>query len=248
MPDSCLTARHMPKPFIREIPPRVRAADLIRDQLLELIRSGGLEPGTKLPGEHELARRFGVSRPVVREGLGALRAAGVVESRSGAGSYVKAARPESALLLLGRYSPEQFHEVRCHLEVPGAGLAALRRGDHHLRRLEQIVEHHSGRTDVEEWARDDLAFHVTLAQATCNELHARLVRELGEFQHEQSALMARLADGALRAPDEEHGAIVEAVRRRDEAAAREAMAAHLAAISDRWQSVDNHGRDEEDAA
>jgi len=115
----------MPKPFIREIPPRVRAADLIRDQLLELIRSGGLEPGTKLPGEHELARRFGVSRPVVREGLGALRAAGVVESRSGAGSYVKAARPESTLLLLGRYSPEQFHEVRCHLEVPGAGLAAL---------------------------------------------------------------------------------------------------------------------------
>ncbi len=238
----------MPSPSIREIPPRVRAADVVRDQLLELIRSGDLAPGSRLPGEHELARRFGVSRSVVREGLGALRAAGVVDSRSGAGSYVKTARPESTLLLLGRYSPEQLHEVRCHLEVPGAGLAALRRGDDHMRRLEEIVEHHSGRSDVEEWARDDLAFHVTLAEASGNELHARLVRELGEFQHEQSALMARLADGALRAPDEEHGAIVEAVRRRDEAAARDAMAAHLAAISDRWQSVDNHRRDEEDAA
>jgi GntR family transcriptional regulator, transcriptional repressor for pyruvate dehydrogenase complex len=170
----------------------------------------------------------------------------VLESRSGAGSYVKAAHPGSTLLLLGRYSPEQLHEVRCHLEVPGAGLAALRRNENHIRRLEEIVEHHSGRTNVEEWVRDDLAFHVTLAEAAGNELHARLVRELGEFQHEQSALMARLADGALRAPDEEHGAIVEAVRRRDEAAARSAMAAHLAAISDRWESVDNHRRDEED--
>lgn len=238
----------MPGPPIHAIPPRLRAADAVRDQLLKLIQSGELRPGAKLPGEHELARRFGVSRPVVREGLGALRAAGVLESRSGAGSYVRAARPTQALLLLGRHTPEQLHEVRSHLEVPGAGLAARRRSDDHLRRLADIVEHHSGRREVDEWVRDDLAFHVTLAEATGNELHARLVRELGELQHEQSAVMARLANRALHAPDDEHAAIVDAVRCRDEAAARDAMAAHLAAISDRWRSVDNHQGDEEDAA
>jgi len=233
----------MTTPSVREIPPRVSAADAVRDQLLELIQSGKLPLGTKLPPEHELARRFGLSRPVVREGLGALRAAGVLESRAGAGTFVKALRPTAALLLLGRHTPAQLHEVRCHLEIPGAGLAARRRTAEQLSRLDEIVEHHSGRMDVEEWVRDDLAFHVTLAESTGNELHARFVHELRELQHEQSALMASANDGALRAPDEEHRAILEAVRRRDEAAARDAMGAHLAAILDRWQSIADHGDD-----
>ena len=230
----------MTTPSVRGIS-RVSAADAVRDQLLDLIQSGQLPPGTKLPPEHELARRFGLSRPVVREALGALRAAGVLESRSGAGTFVKASRPTTAMLLLGRHAPAQLHEVRCHLEIPGAGLAARRRTAEQLTRLVEIVEHHSGRVDVDEWVRDDLAFHVTLAEATGNDLHARFVHELRELQHEQSVLMAGANEGALRAPDEEHRAIVEAVARRDEAAARDAMAAHLAAILDRWQSIAGDG-------
>jgi DNA-binding FadR family transcriptional regulator len=238
----------MKGPIVKRLPPRARAADAVRDQLLELIQSGQLPPGTKLPPEHELARRFAVSRPVVREGLGALRAAGVLDSRSGSGTFVKASQPTGALLLLGRYTPEQLHEVRCHLEVPGAGLAALRRTDEHLRRLTEIVEHHSGGTDVTEWVQDDLAFHVTLAEATGNELHARLVRDLRELQREQSTMMARVGGGALRAPDDEHGAIVDAVQRGDEAGACDAMAAHLAAILQRWRSIDDLGGAETDDA
>src|SRR5262249_23742894 len=92
---------------------RTSAADGVRDQLLALIQGGGLAVGDKLPSEHELARQFGVSRPIVREGLGALRAAGVLESRSGSGTYVTATQPtRSGLTLLGRYAPEDLHEVR----------------------------------------------------------------------------------------------------------------------------------------
>ena len=65
-----------------------------------------------------------------------LRAAGLLESRSGSGTFVtSASEARPALLLLGRYTPDDLHEVRSELEVPGAGLAALRRSEEQLGRL-----------------------------------------------------------------------------------------------------------------
>jgi len=215
---------------------RTSAAESVREQIFALIESGSLAVGEKLPSEHELARSFGVSRPIVREGLGALRAAGVLESRSGSGTFVKATRPtRSGLLLLGRYAPEDLYEVRAHLEVPGAGLAAQRRSEEQLARLTEIVARHATRKDILQWVEDDLAFHVTLAEATGNDLHARLVTELRELQHEQSVVMARLTD--LDAPLDEHAAILRAVRQRDVEGAEAAMAAHLEAILGRARAI-----------
>lgn len=228
----------MSVPPLGEIAARPTAADAVRDHLLALIESGRMPPGSKLPAEHAMAERFRVSRPVVREALGALRATGVLESRTGSGTFVRASHPSAVVLLLGRYSSGHLHEVRVQLEVPGAGLAARRRTVEHLHRLGEILVRHEGCTDVEEWVNEDLAFHVTLAEATGNPVLARLVSELRELQREQSRVMAGASGGALRAPDEEHRAILDAVAQRDETAARQAMAAHLAAILDRWESTD----------
>lgn len=60
----------------------------IRDELLELIRSGAYRPYERLPSEMELMRRFGVSRVTVRQALQALRKDGVVQSLQGKGSFV----------------------------------------------------------------------------------------------------------------------------------------------------------------
>jgi DNA-binding FadR family transcriptional regulator len=234
-------------PSIRQIP-RTNAAEAVREQLLALIEAGEFSVGSRLPSENELAKSFGVSRPVVREGLGALRAAGVLESRSGAGTFVLSARPtKPGLLLLGRYSAEDLHEVRTHLEVPGAGLAATRRSDADLERLEQIVARHSGVADAVEWVEHDLEFHVALAEATGNELQARLVQDLRGLQFEQTVLMARVT-GGVAAPDAEHRAILDAVRRQDRELAEQAMAAHLAAILERFKALtDGSGADETEA-
>jgi GntR family transcriptional regulator, transcriptional repressor for pyruvate dehydrogenase complex len=212
---------------------RASAPDAVREQILELIHSGQLEVGAKLPSEQELARSFGVSRPVVREGLGQLRSIGVIESRSGSGSFVKSARiAPQGLLLAGGYSSDELHEIRSEIEVPGAALAAARRTEEQLSLLTEIVERHRHQPDAKDWVADDLAFHVTLAEASRNSLRVRFVTELRELQSELSLTMARIK-GGLGAPVEEHAAIVEAVRRRDEDGAAAAMLAHLEGIRSR---------------
>lgn len=221
---------------------RTSAAEGVREQVLALIQGGGLAVGDRLPSEQELARSLGVSRPIVREGLGALRAAGLIESRSGSGTFVTATEPtRSALVLLGEYSVEDLHEVRVNLEVPGAGLAAQRRTSSQAAELGRIVARHGSDEGAASWVDDDVAFHVLLAEATGNELHARLVRELRGLQREQNVVVAELTD--LEAPAEEHGAIVEAVERRDVEAAEAAMAAHLGAILERARAATRRGRD-----
>ena len=57
------------------------------------VLSGGLEPGTKLPSERELALRLGVSRPLVREALRSLVERGLVEISPGRGAFVRLPRP-----------------------------------------------------------------------------------------------------------------------------------------------------------
>ena len=70
------------------MPGQTLLADRLRDELLEEITSSALEPGTKLPTEGELSKRFGVSRATVREAVRGLVEAGYVTRRRGSGSYV----------------------------------------------------------------------------------------------------------------------------------------------------------------
>ncbi len=70
------------------MPGQTLLADRLRDELLEEITSTHLPPGTKLPTEGELSKRFGVSRATVREAVGGLVEAGYVIRRRGSGSYV----------------------------------------------------------------------------------------------------------------------------------------------------------------
>jgi GntR family transcriptional regulator len=67
---------------------RTLLADRLRDELLEEINTSELQPGTKLPSEGELAKRFNVSRATVREAVRGLVEAGYVTRRRGSGSYV----------------------------------------------------------------------------------------------------------------------------------------------------------------
>lgn len=67
---------------------RTLLADRLRDELLEEITGAQLQPGTKLPSEGELAKRFNVSRATVRDAVRALVESGYITRRRGSGSYV----------------------------------------------------------------------------------------------------------------------------------------------------------------
>jgi len=65
-----------------------RLADIVHEQLFRLIGRGEFPKGCKLPPEGELATRFGVSRPVIRDALAKLKDAGYVRSQRGSGNVV----------------------------------------------------------------------------------------------------------------------------------------------------------------
>ena len=69
------------------------ASQRVGERLRELIASGNIAPGEKLPSENELVRALQVSRPVVREALRGLSMMGIVESRQGGGCFVTDLKP-----------------------------------------------------------------------------------------------------------------------------------------------------------
>ena len=114
-------------PALVKVERRSAAAD-VQAQLQTLIETGRFKQNDRLPSEIELARSFGVSRPVVREALMSLQTLGLTASQSGKGTFVVSDRVRTPLLV-GRYSPAHIKEVRRALEIPSAELAAQRRTD-----------------------------------------------------------------------------------------------------------------------
>src|SRR5678816_3520719 len=103
-------------------------------QLREMIHTGELRPGDRLPPERDLAKLLGVSRPTLRAGISSLAAVGVLQPRRGAGTFVVEAEGSPALdssplrlmAALQRFTPAEMFEARRSLEMAIAGLAAER--------------------------------------------------------------------------------------------------------------------------
>jgi GntR family transcriptional regulator, transcriptional repressor for pyruvate dehydrogenase complex len=201
-----------------------QASDEVASQLRRLITEGGLKEGDRLPSEYNLSTTFGVSRPIVREALRELRSLGLVVSKTGSGTFVASTVPRP--LLLG-YTVDELHEVRSHLEVPGAGFAAERRTEQQLADLEAIVQRMLESDDRRTYAELDAAFHAGLARCSANSLHVRLVGELHELIIENSDVVMVVEEQRRPEGMSEHREILDAVRKQDAPAAREAMARHL---------------------
>ena len=131
---------------------RVRKAyEQVADQLRELIVSGELARGERLPNENTLAHEFGVSRATVREALRLLAAQNLIRTAKGAGggSYVTLPSVDhiseflhASINLLTEAQDvtlEEFLEARELLEVPAARLAAERRSSHDLDLLREAI-------------------------------------------------------------------------------------------------------------
>jgi DNA-binding FadR family transcriptional regulator len=207
---------------------RRSASDEVRAQLVGLIESGQLQVNDRLPSEAELSRRFGVSRPIVREALGRLQALGLTESRPGSGTYV-ASNVTKLTVHFGQYSASDLNEVRRCLEVPAARLAASRRTSQDIDRLNSILGEHERASTAEEVIAFDGQFHCAIASATGNLLFVRLLEDVQETLREQTLAVSTLRNrgaGAAR----EHRAVVKAIVERDGDAAAAAMEQHLDAV------------------
>ncbi|WP_380171924.1 FadR/GntR family transcriptional regulator [Kineococcus sp. DHX-1] len=207
---------------------RVGAAEAVFADLRDAILGGELPVGTRLPSEAALAERHGVSRSVVREALRSCHALGLTEPRTGLGSFVvhDSVEPDP---VFGSFAASELLEARPLVEVPAAGWAALRHSASELTELRGLVEAMRGEPDPQEWAVLDGRLHGLIAQASRNRVIVSVLAAVREASTAQSQALNLLPDRREHS-DEEHARIVEAIATRDDAAARDAMSAHLDAV------------------
>jgi GntR family transcriptional repressor for pyruvate dehydrogenase complex len=214
-----------------------RLYERVVDKVLELIASGAWKAGYRLPPERELSEAFGVSRTVVREAVKALEARGVLESVTGSGVSVRQADFNMVSKSLQTYMQLskqvdfeiRLNEVRQVLEVEMVALAASRITADQREKLRDICRQmRAGGNTSKQMAELDFRLHVTLAEATQNELFKVLLAPLINQLRDQIILtwedFPRPVDVVL----DQHEAIVAAVENGKAEAARNAMAKHLA--------------------
>ena len=212
-----------------------RASTAIVDQIRALLLDGGLREGDRLPSERELAERFAVSRVTVRDALRALEAMGLVEIRVGArgGAFVTVpsgsvmGQTMSDMLMMQALSPEDIVEARLVVELGTVTLACARATKDDLGRLIELGDRARAALDKGTYTRElSWEFHMLLAQAAHNGALDGLTQS---FRSSLSLHPIRTREGksAHARTVDEHERILEALVRRDGAAARTEMAHHL---------------------
>ncbi len=212
-------------------------ANLLSEEFESKIRQGLLQEGDKFPTESELVRNYDVSRTVVREALSKLQASGLVETRHGIGTFVLPARASQALVLNASELSESIDvlavlELRISLETEAAGLAAQRRQEPHLAHMRdalQAFEHNFALGN--DTVTHDLAFHLSIAQATGNRYFQEILQHFGTLLIPRNRIAAIHAPNRdpdyLRRVNREHEEIYAAIERQDADSARAAMRIHL---------------------
>jgi DNA-binding FadR family transcriptional regulator len=219
--------------------PRTQSlTDELFGRLEARIRSGELQPGSRLPTQREIAESENVSRTVVREAVARLAAQGLTVSRQGSGVFVSQAAEFRALQINRDELSEladviKLLEIRLAVETEMAGFAAARRTTADIGELQSaLARMEAAAGDPVEAAKADRLFHLAIARATQNDYYVRFIDFLGLRLVPPRSLY--LGDGPQEAHDAyvakvraEHGAIVDAIIRMDSLRAREAARAHM---------------------
>lgn len=200
----------------------------VAEQIAELIDQGAYPPGTRLPGERELADKLGVSRVTIREAEIALQAVGRLEIKTGSGVYVSENRPMPSDSL-PRASAFEVTEARLLVESESAALAAHNISDEGIAQLEELVEIMRTGTAEEGDAADE-KFHLTVAEASNNAAMVHTIQTLWRMREELPDVKATyqavcIHDAETRT--QEHRAVFDAIKARDAAGARAAMREHF---------------------
>ena len=221
----------------------------VLERLEKLIDDGEYPPGGRLPPERELAERFGVSRPTIREAIIALEALGRVEVKTGSGVYVLAAPTQKNGIDVS-VSAFELTEARALIEGEAAALAATMMTDEQLAELESVLYEMADESEdgklVSELA--DQKFHHIISEATQNTMLSSVIDNLWYVRDNlpkvHEAYQA-ICETEPQARVNEHRDILDALKKRDPQAAREAMHAHFARILNKLIAANEKAQVEE---
>ena len=208
-------------------------------QIEKLILRGILRPGERLPPERELAERLNVSRPSLRDAIGALQAAGLLSAKAGAGVYVAdvlgSAFAPALVELFARHDEAVFDYLSFRRDMEGlaAERAATHGSDTDLAVVQAVydkMEAAHGKRNGDEEAQLDAQFHMAIIEASHNVVMLHMMRSMyellrgGVFYNRQVMFKQRTTRAALL---DQHRAINDALQGRDATQARAAVETHL---------------------
>src|SRR5579862_5422279 len=220
------------KPAPRAVKPDSRVTARLLTEIKQLMLTGELAPGAKLPPERELARRFGVNRGSLRQVLKVLEIMGVINQRVGDGTYLNRSaesildEPLDFLFVLDDLTHHELFETRLIVEPELAARAAERATPTDLAALSQSIEDMQNSRTLEERLEADIAFHECIFRAAGNRICFLLFRVIHRTLLSSMDRLHGIVD--IDQPIAAHKAIYKAISARNPEDARRRMQAHLA--------------------
>lgn len=203
------------------------------NHIRNMIETGVLQAGDRIPPEREFARKLRISRASLRTGIGYLAAMGLMDVRHGVGTFVADGPPEigkSSLGLLGAlhgFQSWQMFEARRILEGELAALAAERGREQHFASMsEEVAEMYATVDNPIEYLIHDIRFHRVIAQASGNPILAALMETITSALYDDRRKTAERSRDLKESADM-HRQIYRAIRSRSAAEARSVMRKHL---------------------
>ena len=209
-------------------------------KIKEMLISGQLKAGDRLPPENELSDQLGLSRSSLREAVKALELIRVLDVRRGDGTYVTSLEPGLLTETMGfmveihqESSSSELLEVRRILEPGAAAHAAGRIDARTVASLRACLDAVPARPSAADLAAHDFTFHSRIARASGNPYLAGLLDSLTGSALRLRTWQRITEAGAAEAVLGEHAAILEALTLGDAELARSLMTVHVAS-AERW--------------
>lgn len=161
-----------------------RASEEIYDQIKQLILSGAICPGERLPSERKMMDMMHRSRPTIREAMRMLEREGYIKIQSGSsGAIVQEINVDNAvqsletIMQMKQLKVENIIEFRYMTETVAAQLAAQRRTMDDLHKMQEILlKAELGIADDEVFIDCDLQFHLAVAAASKNPMYVIMLQ------------------------------------------------------------------------
>ena len=235
--------KHSFEPVIKQSLP-----DKLARQIRGTIQSGNYRRGDRLPPIVEMAKRFAVGQPSIREALKKLEAMGVVQIRHGSGVFVT--RSEEVLVLA---SPDYAGTVtkkllldliraRIPIEIQSVADCVKNASPEQVQELKRILASAGKHLDDDEVLNSvNMDFHGKIAEASGNSVTAQLLAVLHEIFTDEQRLILGIF-GSREDDHKDHAQILKAIENRDEALAVERMRSHLESVHaaiQRWDPEDH---------
>lgn len=213
---------------------KINVVEQVFDQMQTLLIEGEWKSGDKIPSENELAETFGVSRMTIRQAMQKLKALGLIETRTGSGSYVREVTADDSLqdliplMYIGGTTQLQVFQFREMIDSESVRIATAQVTKEDLKKLDAILEQmrtDAAKDDAAAFSRHDLKFHSKIVALTDNPLMIKTYQILLPVLSDS---MQSVIEKMKYAPAlDYHSRILDAMKEKDAGKAEQIMREHI---------------------